>query len=342
MVTFHKNSPLIHPGIKEMILQPDIMSIKVRNKQKILTGIVLHCKFCQRMKSERKIKLRQLIQFEIPNYFLEFASIDILGPMHKTFYFKYMTVVVDRLTKYIWAKASKRLPSSEDLMSMLPSLEQETGNILKQITSDRGSQFCSRFWTNKCKSKQLISIKTSVYHPQADGITERAAQNILNKLRLFSVHNEKKWYKNLQSSVFPVNISTSAATRMVRSELIKKIAKEPFTRETFHILSSLNQNLCTYQDAMRDKPNSKRRIHQKWIPGTKVLISSKLIQLNGPNKLGECYHGPYPIISHQSPVTVKLDLGRRNNSNSIFHVSYLKKFYHKEDLIQKLQNEYSF
>jgi transposase InsO family protein len=145
--------------------------------------------------------------------------------MHKTFCFKYMTVVVARLTRYIWAKASRRLPSSEDLMSMLESLEQETGYNLKHITSDRGSQFCSRFWMNKCKSKQLISIETSVSHPQADGITERAAQTILNKLRQSSVNNEKKWYKKLLSSVFAVNNSTSAATKMVTLELIEKISK---------------------------------------------------------------------------------------------------------------------
>jgi hypothetical protein len=70
MMAFHKNSPLIHPGTKEMILHPDIMSIKVRNKQKILTGIVLHCKLCQRMKSERKKKLVQLIQFKNSELFL--------------------------------------------------------------------------------------------------------------------------------------------------------------------------------------------------------------------------------------------------------------------------------
>jgi hypothetical protein len=262
--------------------------------------------------------------------------------MRKTFSFKYMTVVVDRLTRYVWAKASRKLPSSEDLMSTLESIEQETGYNLKHITSDRGSQFCSSFWTNKCKSKQLIPIKTSVSHPQADRITERAAQNILNNLRMTSVNNEMKWYKNLQPSVFAVNNSTSAATKMVPSELIEKIAKEPITRESFQILLSLKQNLCTYQDAMGDKQNNKRRTHQKWIPGTKVLSNSKLIQPNGPSKLGERYYGPYPISSYQSPLTVKLDLGRSNNSNSIFHVSYLKKFYHKEDLIHKLQNESSF
>ena len=54
--------------------------------------------------------------------------------------------------------------------------------IPKTIVSDRGALFVARFWEQLQKSLGTTMIRSSAYHPQTDGQTERVNQ-ILEEIR---------------------------------------------------------------------------------------------------------------------------------------------------------------
>ncbi len=51
------------------------------------------------------------------------------------------------------------------------------------LTSDRGTQFCSELWANLCRRLDIQHIKTTAYHPQANGMLERAHRQLKDALR---------------------------------------------------------------------------------------------------------------------------------------------------------------
>jgi transposase InsO family protein len=55
--------------------------------------------------------------------------------------------------------------------------------VLKNIVSDRGTQFTSKFWERLHETLDTQLHFSSSYHPQTDGLTERVNQTLEDMLR---------------------------------------------------------------------------------------------------------------------------------------------------------------
>jgi hypothetical protein len=51
------------------------------------------------------------------------------------------------------------------------------------VTTDRGTQFTSAVWTGLCRRLGITQLYTTAYHPQANGMVERAHRQIKDALR---------------------------------------------------------------------------------------------------------------------------------------------------------------
>jgi hypothetical protein len=86
--------------------------------------------------------------------------------------------------------------------------------VPKTIISDRGTQFVACFWEqlHECSGTKLI--RSSSYHPQTDGQTERINQ-ILEDIRRTSILQfDKSWDKCLSLAKFSYNNSYQASLKM--------------------------------------------------------------------------------------------------------------------------------
>jgi transposase InsO family protein len=86
--------------------------------------------------------------------------------------------------------------------------------IPKTIISDRGTQFVARFWEqlHECLGTQLI--RSSSYHLQTDGQTERINQILEDMLRASILNFDKSWDKCLSLAEFSYNNSYQASLKM--------------------------------------------------------------------------------------------------------------------------------
>jgi hypothetical protein len=92
--------------------------------------------------------------------------------------------------------------------------------IPKTIISDRGTQFVARFWEqlHECLGTKLI--RSSSYHPQTDGQTERINQILEDMLRARILHFDKSWDKYLSLAEFSYNNSYQASLKMAPFDAI--------------------------------------------------------------------------------------------------------------------------
>ena len=114
-------------------------------------------------------------------------------------------VIVDRLTKtahFIPVHTEYRANKyAEIYIDRIVCLH----GVPKTIISDRGPQFVARFWEQLQEALGTKLIRSSAYHPQTDGQTERVNQILEDMLRACVIHYDKNWDKCLSLAEFSYN-----------------------------------------------------------------------------------------------------------------------------------------
>ena len=99
-------------------------------------------------------------------------ALDIVGPLPKTSRgHRYILVIVDYATRYPEA-LPLRAATSKAVARELMLLFSRVG-MAREILTDQGSCFMSRVMKELLGLLQITQLRTSVYHPQTDGLVER-------------------------------------------------------------------------------------------------------------------------------------------------------------------------
>ncbi|XP_053092650.1 uncharacterized protein LOC128318789 [Pangasianodon hypophthalmus] len=84
---------------------------------------------------------------------------------------EFILVIVDYATRYPEAVPLQKA-TSQNIAHELLLLFSCVG-ITKNILTDQGTPFMSKLMTDLCRLLQVKHLRTSVYHPQTDGLVER-------------------------------------------------------------------------------------------------------------------------------------------------------------------------
>jgi hypothetical protein len=257
---------------------------------------------------------------------------------------RFYWVIVDRLTKtahflpvHTTHKADKYAEIYIDQIVLL-------NGILRSIVSNRGALFVARCEQLQ-KSHGTTVIRSSAYHPQTDGQTERVNQILEDMLRACVLHYGKNWDKCLSLAEFSYNNSYQSSLRMAPFEaLYGRRCRTPLNwsqtgeREIFGpdlVLEAedrvrvIMKNLEAAQ-AMQKSYHDKRRKPLQFEVGDHVYLKvspSKGIQRFGiKGKLAPRYIGPCEIKETCGPVAYQLKLPSHMSAiHDVFHVSQLRK-----------------
>jgi transposase InsO family protein len=88
------------------------------------------------------------------------------------------------------------------------------------IVSDRGAQFVTRFWEQLQESLGTKLIRSSAYHPQTDGKTERVNQILEDMLRACAIDCGNNLDKYLSLAEFAYNNSYQSSLKMAPFEAL--------------------------------------------------------------------------------------------------------------------------
>jgi transposase InsO family protein len=129
-------------------------------------------------------------------------------------------VIVDRLTKTVHFITVHTTYSVQDYAELYVDQIVRLHEIPKTIVSDRGTQFVARFWEQLHESLGTKLIRSSSYHPQTNGQTERVNQIVEDMLRASIMHFDKSWDKCLSLAEFSYNNSYQASLKMAPFEAL--------------------------------------------------------------------------------------------------------------------------
>lgn len=130
---------------------------------------------------------------------LHIVGMDIMGPLVMSNEgYKYILVMIDHFTNWVEAAPLRTLEAQETLDRVI-DVFYTTHASSRYILTDRGTQFTSDIFTNWCKTVGIKHLKTTAYHPQTNGKTERFNRFLAIALSLAIDKSQRNWDRVLQS-----------------------------------------------------------------------------------------------------------------------------------------------
>jgi IS30 family transposase len=123
-------------------------------------------------------------------------------------------VIVDRATKTAHFIILHTTYSIQDYAELYVDQIVRLHGIPKTIFSDRGTQCVARFWEQLHESSGTNLNRSSSYHSQTNGQTERVNQIVEDMLRASIMHFDKSWDKCLYLVELADNNSYQASFKM--------------------------------------------------------------------------------------------------------------------------------
>ena len=120
-----------------------------------------------------------------------------------------MLTCIDNATR--WPEAVPlRSTTARVVISMLTSIFVRCG-FPSKLTSDNGSQFTGKTFTQWLKTKGIHHVRTTPYHPQGNGVIERFHRT-LNSIVAKTIEVKGNWAKVIPMALYFVRCTSSAAT----------------------------------------------------------------------------------------------------------------------------------
>jgi hypothetical protein len=217
--------------------------------------------------------------------------------------------------------------------------------IPKTIISDRGTQFVARFWEqlHECLGTKLI--RSSSYHPQTDGQTERINQILEDMLQASILHFDKSWDKCLSLAEFSYNNSYQASLKMAPFDALygrrcstplnwseageRTLFGLDFVKDAKERVQVIKENLKMAQMRQKgyhDKGTTPRHFEVGDYMYLKVSPTKGVQRFSVKGKLALRYIGPYEVIEVCGPVAYRIQMSEQFSPvHNVFHVTQLKK-----------------
>ena len=145
------------------------------------------CLVCQRDKASNQKPAGLLQPIEIPYNSWDHATMDRITQLSKTKHgHTAILVVVDKLTKMTRFAPVRNESTAADIAQAFVEHVWNSHGMPLQITTDRGTEFTNAFSKSLCKIIGTRHTKSTSYHPQTDGQTERMNRVLEDMLRHYN------------------------------------------------------------------------------------------------------------------------------------------------------------
>ena len=315
------------------------------------TKYVPSCVDCQRNKTPPTKPKGPLHPLPIPDDHCDSIAMDFIGPLPEDDGFNCLLTITDRLGSDIQLVPCRTDDTAKTIAEYFLDRWYCENGLPSQIVSDRDKLFLSQLWNELQAFLGVDLAKSSAYHPQTDGASERTNRTIIQALRFHVERNQKGWAKKLPRVRFQLMNTTNKSTgfspfqlRYGRSpRLIPPIVDVPESSKAFEAnelldrirrdVASAKDNLMLAKISQAYYANRSRAPEKAYNVGDRVMLSTKNrrheyrhVDEHRSAKFMPRFDGPYTILSaHPESSTYTLDM-KDKDIFPTFHSSLLRPF----------------
>ena len=310
------------------------------------------CQACARQKTPRRTLPYPTLSMPIASAPFEFVGVDVLGPFPRsTAGNRYVVVFSDYCTR--WPEAfAIRNQKATTIADCLLELVTRYG-VPKTLLSDQGANFLSELSQAIYRLLNIDKRRTTAYHPQTNGLTERFNHTLSTMLAVYVDKNQKDWDVRLNMVLFayrttvqqsighsPFRMLFGHEARMPLDAML--IDDEEQYSSPFVYVRDLIQRLqdvraiahANLTEIAQKRAAAAEQLAQRrqFKAGDRVYVWSPPAyqpEIELARKLQPTWHGPYTVIEQLSPVTYRVrrdnsDDGRGGRRQEVIHVSHMK------------------
>jgi hypothetical protein len=299
------------------------------------------CYSCQQAKPPRHPRHGELASLPVPTSPWKGLSCDFITDLPVSDGMDSVLVFVDRMTKMAhFIKCLKTTDAPEFARLFVSNIVRLHG-LPDSIVSDRGSIFTSHFWSTVASILKIDPRKSTAFHPQTDGQTERMNQTLETYLRISCSYNQDDWSDWLPLAEFAYNNARQESTKMTpffanygyNPRFISQFevpaehsapAAEDFGSHLHEIHDRLVENVKAAQDSQARYYDAKHE-RVEFQPGDMVWLNASNISTSRPSKKLDWKRlGPYKVIKRIGLQAYQLALPpTMRHLHNVFHVSLL-------------------
>jgi hypothetical protein len=272
-------------------------------------------------------------------------ALDIVGPLPKTSRgHRYILVLVDYATRYPEAlplRAATAKAVAKELMLLFSRV-----GIAREVLTDQGTCFMSRVMKELLSLLQVKQLRTSVYHPQTDGLVERFNKTLKQMLKKAMDTDGKNWDQLLPHVLFAVHEVPQASTGFSPFELL--YGRRPrglldLAKEAWESRPSPHRTLVDHVEQVRDRmaqvwPIVRNHLKQAQLAQARVYNRGAQLRIFQPGDLvlvlipmAECkflakWQGPYEVVDRVGEVNYRVRQPGRRKPTQLYHVNLLKQW----------------
>lgn len=318
---FDKLHNLSHPGV-----QASARLVADRfvwpNMRKDCREWARSCLACQRSKISRHT-YTPIGTFARPTSRFRHVHLDIIGPLPPSQGFRYCLTAVDRFTR--WPEAWPLIGiTAEEVAETFHREWISRFGVPSLVTTDQGRQFESALFQallGICSAKR---VRTSAYHPSANGLVERMHR----QLKAALMCHQSSWHKALPVVLLGMRAAVKEDLQCSPAELVfgeplrlpsEFIASsEAFRNED---ASSLATQLRRFMADLRPTPASRHGLPRSVFVSKDLETASHVFLRDDSVRpsLKPPYTGPYKVVS-RGDKTISITIGSKDVSVSLDRV----------------------
>lgn len=271
------------------------------------------CEACQRAKVGRHVKTAPE-QIPMPDSRFSHIHLDLVGPLPCSQGYTYMLTLLDRFTRWPEVYPLINMTTSTVTKKLLEEYIPRFG-VPQVITTDRGRQFESELFRQLGDCLGVQRIRTSAYHPRANGMVERFHRSLKTALKAYPTAD---WAVNLPfvllglRTAFKEDLNCSAAELVYGKSLdlpADFFSRPRGTEIPGDLVADLKERMSKIVPAQ-----TRPKEVTFYIPDSLDKCSHVFVKVGGrPTGLSPPYEGPFRVIRRLRH-TVVIDRGGRNDS----------------------------